>query len=61
MACDRRHVPWRGRTPKKTTKELADIDQTDISNIQKDAKEARNTLTTLILGPDAMVLYDFRD
>lgn len=46
---------------KKTTKEIAEIYQTDISNIQKDAKEARNDLTTLFFGLDAMVLYEIRD
>ena len=46
---------------KKTTKELAEIFKTDISNIQKDAKEARNDLTTLFFGLDAMVLYEIRD
>lgn len=46
---------------KKTTKEIAEIYQTDLSNIQKDAKEARNDLTTLFFGLDAMVLYEIRD
>lgn len=46
---------------KKTTKEIAEIYQTDISNIQKDAKEARNDLTTLFFGLDAMALYEIRD
>lgn len=46
---------------KKTTKEIAEIYQTDTSNIQKDAKEARNDLTTLFFGLDAMVLYEIRD
>ena len=46
---------------KKTTKEIAEIYQTDISNIQKDAKEARNDLTTLFFGLDAMVLYEIKD
>ena len=46
---------------KKNTKEIAEIYQTDISNIQKDAKEARNDLTTLFFGLDAMVLYEIRD
>ena len=46
---------------KKTTKEIAEIYQTDISNIQKDAKEARNDLTTLFFGLDALVLYEIRD
>lgn len=46
---------------KKTTKEIAEIYQTDISNIQKDAKEARSDLTTLFFGLDAMVLYEIRD
>lgn len=46
---------------KKTTKELAEMYQTDISNIQKDAKEARNDLTILFFGLDAMVLYEIRD
>lgn len=46
---------------KKSTKEIADVYQTDISNIQKDAKEARNDLTVLFFGLDAMVMYDFRD
>lgn len=46
---------------KKTTKEIAEIYQTDISNIQKDVKEARNDLTTLFFGLDAMVLYEIRD
>lgn len=43
---------------KKTTKEIAEIYQTDISNIQKDAKEARNDLTILFFGLDAMALYE---
>lgn len=42
---------------KKTTKEIAEIYQTDISNIQKDAKEARNDLTILFFGLDSYVLY----
>lgn len=46
---------------KKTTKEIAEIYQTDISNIQKDAKEARSDLTTLFFGLDAMVLYEIKD
>ena len=46
---------------KKTTKEIAEIYQTDISNIQKDAKEARNDLTTLFFGLDAMVFYEIND
>lgn len=45
---------------KKTTKEIAEIYQTDISNIQKDAKEARNDLTILFFGLDAMALYELR-
>mgnify|MGYP004483072575 CR=1 FL=1 len=43
---------------KKTTKEIAEIYQTDISNIQKDAKEARNDLTVLFFGLDAYAIYD---
>lgn len=46
---------------KKNTKEIAEIYQTDISNIQKDAKEARNDLTILFFGLDAMVLYEIKD
>ena len=46
---------------KKNTKEIAEIYQTDLSNIQKDAKEARNDLTTLFFGLDAMALYEIRD
>ena len=46
---------------KKSTKEIAELSQTDISNIQKDAKEARNELTTLFFGLDAMVLYEIKD
>lgn len=46
---------------KKSTKEIAELYQTDISNIQKDAKEARNELTTLFFGLDAMVLYEIKD
>lgn len=45
---------------KKTTKEIAEIYQTDISNIQKDAKEARNDLTILFFGLDAMALYEIK-
>lgn len=41
---------------KKTTKEIAEIYQTDLSNIQKDAKEARNDLTILFFGLDAYVM-----
>lgn len=49
------------REKKRTTKEIAEIYQTDISNIQKDAKEARNDLTTLFFGLDAMALYEIRN
>ena len=46
---------------KKSTKEIAEIYQTDLTNIQKDAKAARDDLTTLFFGLDAMVLYEFND
>lgn len=53
MYLDRKH--------KRTTKEIAEIYQMELSAIQKDAKEARNDLTTLFFGLDAMVMYDLRD
>ena len=31
----------------------------ELSTIQKDAKEARNDLTVLFFGLDAMILHDF--
>lgn len=49
------------REKKRTTKEIADIYQMELSAIQKDAKEARNDLTVLFFGLDAMVLYDLKD
>ena len=49
------------REHKRTTKEIAEIYQMELSAIQKDAKEARNDLTILFFGLDAMVTYDLRD
>lgn len=49
------------REKKRTTKEIAEIYQMELSAIQKDAKEARNDLTILFFGLDAMVMYDIKD
>lgn len=47
------------RNGKKNTKQIAEQYNMELSTIQKDAKEARNDLTVLFFGLDAMVLYDF--
>ena len=49
------------REQKKNTKQIAEQFNMELSTIQKDAKEARNDLTVLFFGLDAMVLYDFND
>lgn len=40
-------------------KEIAEFYNMELSTIQKDAKEARNDLTVLFFGLDAMILHDF--
>ena len=47
------------REKKKSTKEIAEFYNMELSTIQKDAKEARNDLTVLFFGLDAMILHDF--
>lgn len=49
------------REHKRTTKEIAEMYQMELSAIQKDAKEARNDLTILFFGLDAMATYELRD
>lgn len=49
------------RKEKKNTKQIAEFYNMELSTIQKDAKEARNDLTVLFFGLDAMVLYDFAE
>ena len=46
------------RVEKKTTKQIAEYYNMELSGIQKEAKAARSDLTILFFGLDAMVMYD---
>ena len=46
------------REEKKTTKQIAEYYNMELSGIQKEAKAARSDLTILFFGLDAMVLYE---
>lgn len=46
------------RDAKKTTKQIAEYYNMELSGIQKEAKAARSDLTILFFGLDAMVMYE---